>query len=66
MPEEESKRAFLWHMEKGYAKIIEKLVKVGGRFQRAASDYEDRKRREKSKRAFKRISDDSGNSKGGI
>jgi len=53
-------------MEKGYAKIIEKLVKVGGRFQRAATAYEDRKRREKSARAFRKLSDDSEKNKGGL
>ena len=53
-------------MEKGYAKIIEKLVKVGGRFQRAATAYEDRKRREKGKGTFKRISDDRDSDKGGV
>ena len=63
----DKKRAFLWHMGKmTYGKIIDKLVRVGGRFQLAASDYEDSKRREKSKRAFKRISDDSKDGKGGL
>ena len=60
------KVAFLWRMEKGYAKIIEKLVKVGGRFQRAAAFYEDRKRRDKSKGVFKRISSDSKDGMGGL
>jgi hypothetical protein len=60
------KKGFLWHMKTGYAKIIEKGIVIGGRFQRAAAAHEDRKRREKSKRAFKRISEDGNDSKGGL
>ena len=48
------KKAFLWKMNSRYAKIIEKGVVVGGRFQRAAAAMEDQKRREKSKGSFKR------------
>ena len=61
------KRAFLWNGGKlTYGKIIDKLVKVKGRFELAYSDYEDRKRREKSKGAFKRLSGDIKNGKGGL
>ena len=61
------KRAFLWNGGKlTYGKIIDKLVKVKGRFELAYSDYEDRKRRDKSKGAFKRISEDGNDSKGGL
>jgi len=47
------KRAFLWNGGKlTYGKIIDKLVKVKGRFELAYSDYEDRKRREKKRASF--------------
>ena len=61
------KRAFLWNGGKlTYGKIIDKLVKVKGRFELAYSDYEDRKRRDKSKGAFRKLSDDSGKDKGDL
>jgi len=41
------KRAFLWHMESGYAKIIQKGIKVGGRFQEVAEWHEANKRKRK-------------------
>ena len=48
MLEEKPKRAFLWHMESGYAKIIEKGIKVGGRFQEVAERHEANKRKHKT------------------
>ena len=42
------KRAYLWHMEPGYARIIEKGFKVGGRFQEVARRHEADKRKRKA------------------
>ncbi len=61
MPEEKSKRAFLWHMKKGYAKIIEKGIKIGGRFQEVAERHEEarRKRKHGPGQGFKRFKENS-------
>ena len=62
---ERKRRAYEWNFGSKKS-ILTKGFVVGGKFQVAAAEWEDRQRREKSKRAFKRLSKDRDSDNGGL